>query len=280
MNKKMTIASAAVLTLAAATFAVPSVFAQTTSAVKGVMERGVGMHRGSFDNTKFLEEHASILGITVDDLKVRMESGKSIKDIATDLGISEETLQAKMEEIRAAHQAEMKAKIQQEVTDGKITQAQADERIANMEKGPKGGKGNRPEGRGPGEGRGMKDDTKFLEGQASVLGITVDDLKARLESGKLIKDIATDLGISDEALQAKMAEVRAAHQAERKAEMTTKLQQEVAEGKLTQAQADEMLANLENPKEHGFGEGRGRGFGRMMPRSGESAEQTTNASAQ
>lgn len=269
MNKKITIVSAAVLTIAAATFAVPSVFAQTTSTVKNIgrnmIERGAGMHKGPFDNTKFLEEQASMLGITVDDLKARMESGKSFKDIATDLGISEETLQAKMEEARTAHQAEMKAKVQQEVTDGKITQAQADERIANMEKGPQGEKGNRPEGRGPGEGRGMKDETKMLETHASMLGITVDDLKARMESGKSLEDIAADLGISGETLQAKMEEARATHQAERKAEMTTKLQQDVTDGKITQAQADQMLANLENPKEHGFGEGRGRGFGRMMP---------------
>ncbi len=141
MKKKIAIASATVLTLAVATMAVPSVYAQTTETVKrigrGFMERGAGFHRGGFDNAKFLEEHAVMLGITADDLKARLESGKTIRDIASDLGISEETLQAKMQEQRTARQAEMKAtmtaRLAQDVADGKITQEQADNMLERLQ---------------------------------------------------------------------------------------------------------------------------------------------------
>lgn len=265
MKKKMTIASATVLTLAVVAMAVPSVYAQTTETVKqigrGFMERGAGFHRGGFDNATFLEEQASILGITVDDLKTRLEAGKTVKDIASNLGISEEVLQAKMKAV-------MTAKLAQDVADGKITQKQADERIANMGNGPWNGNAIRGERRGPKDGRGMiamKDDATFLEEHAVMLGITADDLKARLESGKTIKDIAAELGISDEDLQAKMEEVRTAHQAEMKATMTAKLTQDVADGKITQEQADKMLERLQNPNanKHGFGFGGGfEGMGR------------------
>ncbi len=141
MKKKIAITSAAVLTLAVAAMAVPSVYAQTAETVKKVgcdmMERGAGFHRGGFDNAKFLEEHAVMLGITADDLKTRLESGKTIKDIASDLGISEETLQAKMQEQRATRQAEMKAtmtaKLAQDVADGKITQERADKMLERLQ---------------------------------------------------------------------------------------------------------------------------------------------------
>lgn len=141
MKKKLIIASAAILTLAVAAMAVPSVYAQTTETVKqigcGFRERGAGFHRGGFDNAKFLEEHAVMLGITADDLKARLASGKTIMEIAADLGISEETLQAKMKEVHAARQAEMKAamteKLAQAVADGKITQEQADKMLERLQ---------------------------------------------------------------------------------------------------------------------------------------------------
>jgi hypothetical protein len=108
-----------------------------------------------------------------------------------------------------------------------------------------------------GFGKGMmgKIDTKFLEDQASMLGIKVDDLKTRLDAGKTIQDIAKDLGISDDALKAKMEAQRAV----RLEEMKKKIQQDVQDGKLTQAQADQMLERLTNPIKHGFGRGMGLG---------------------
>lgn len=156
--------------------------------------------------------------------------------------------------------------IQAEVTSGKLTQAEADERIADIAQGPKGegrmmGFG---EGRGPGMGMmgmgsstnlGLKNDSRMLEDKAAILGITVDDLKTRLDAGKTVEQIATDLGISADTLKTKMEEQRAA----RLAEMKAKLVQEVTDGKITQAQADQMLERLTNPGKHGFGRGMGKG---------------------
>jgi hypothetical protein len=257
MNKNAKFVSVGMIALATVAMAVPSVYAQTTSAVKSVTNRMAGIHRGPFDHAEMLEEQASILGITVDDLKARMEAGQSFKDIVEELGISEDVIKTKMEEQRAERLAEMTAKIQQDVTDGKITQEEADEKIANFQNGKGFLGGERGEGRGM--RMGQKDDAKMLEEQASILGITVDDLKARMEAGKSIEDIATDLGISSDTLKTKMEEARTAREVTMKAEMTAKIQQEVTDGKITQEEADKMLERLANPDKHGFGRSMGRG---------------------
>lgn len=80
-----------------------------------------------------LENQAKLLGITVDDLKVRQAQGKSFVQITQDLGITKEQLEARMKQLHDARVTEIKAQIQAQVTNGKITQAQADKRIAQLD---------------------------------------------------------------------------------------------------------------------------------------------------
>jgi uncharacterized protein (DUF433 family) len=277
MNKKLKIASVGMFALAAASMAIPSVYAQASTAVKTTTNKMAGVHRGPFDQTKMLEEQADVLGITVDDLQSRMDAGQSFQDIVKELGISEDAIRANMEAQRTERVAEMKVKIAQEVTDGKITQEQADKKIAEFESG-KGGPRGEGKGLGLGLGMGQIDDSKMLEEKATILGITVDDLKARLESGKSMKDIETDLGISQETMQAKMEENRTA----RETEMKVKIAQEVTDGKITQEQADEMLERLTNPSKQGFGRGMGKGEprGNMGPHGSQDDSSSTSASQQ
>jgi hypothetical protein len=83
---------------------------------------GRGMMGGAggygFDSV-MLPSLAKALGLTQEQLQAEFAAGKSALDIATAKGISAEKLQA---DFLAAH----KAALQQLVTDGKLTQAQAD----------------------------------------------------------------------------------------------------------------------------------------------------------
>lgn len=70
---------------------------------------------------------------------------------------------------------------------------------------------------------------------ASILGLTVEQLQAERLAGKSLAQIAADKGIGEDALIAKLLEARKADVA--------KL---VADGKITQAQADYMTTNMAN----------------------------------
>lgn len=94
----------------------------------------------------------------------------------------------------------------------------------------------------------------MFQEQATLLGISADDLKQKWAEGKDLREIAADLGISDEQLKEKMKSV---HQ-ER---MRTHLQALVDKGVITQAQADQRLAAVQVRLKDGS---RGRGGMRGM----------------
>lgn len=97
-------------------------------------------------HTEMFERQASMLGITVDQVKQAWASGKTFMELAQERGISEEALRAKMQEARLA---EMKTNLQALVTKGVITQTQADQRLQFMET-------RQGEGKRFGMGRGMR----------------------------------------------------------------------------------------------------------------------------
>jgi hypothetical protein len=88
----------------------------------------MGGDLGANLNQRFTTE-ASILGVTVDEVKDAWANGKNIFDLAKEKGIATSTLQAKME---AAREAEIKTRMDALVANGTITRAQADKRIATM----------------------------------------------------------------------------------------------------------------------------------------------------
>jgi competence protein ComGC len=98
--------------------------------------------------TERFTTEAVLLGITVDEVKNYWAQGKGVREIATEKGISNETLQAKMTELK---KTEAKARLATLVSQGVITQAQADARIASIEKMTASGKGKMGHGR-----KGMK----------------------------------------------------------------------------------------------------------------------------
>ncbi|MFP5218536.1 MAG: hypothetical protein ACLGIG_02185 [Actinomycetes bacterium] len=110
------------------------------------------------------------------------------------------------------------------VSDGTITQAQADEVAAALaEELPRGGPGGHRHG-GPG---------RHLATTAEVIGTTVGELRAALADGQSLAQVAESNGVSRDDLVAGLV-----------AEAQQHLAEHVADGDITQEQADERLARI------------------------------------
>ena len=114
-------------------------------------------------------------------------------------------------------------------------------------------------GRGPGGGRGFGLGDAELEAAAGVLGMTTDQVQSALQNGQTLQDLADEAGVD-------IVDVQAAIQAVHETEMRERIAQDVADGTITQAQADWMLEGIDN----GFMGGGQGGFGRGAggPRGG------------
>ena len=117
------------------------------------------------------------------------------------------------------------------VSDGTLTQSQADKVATTLDqKLPR---------RGPGMGMGMHGPRPFggphlhPADVAKILGVTPEELRTQLEAGKTLAQIAATKGISKADLIDKLV---AAAQAD--------IAADVKAGRLTQAQADRITANL------------------------------------
>ena len=174
---------------------------------------------------------ADAIGISADDLRTGLESGKSIAAVATEHGVDPK-------KVIDALVADAKTHLAQAVTDGKLTQAQADERSADLEaritklvnSTPPAGELHKGPGRpGPAGMRGG------LDAAANAIGISVDELRQGLASGKSMATIAGEHGVD----AAKVGEAIVA-------DAKTHLDEAVAAGKLTQAEADARLGDLQS----------------------------------
>jgi len=91
----------------------------------------------------------------------------------------------------------------------------------------------------------------MLKAWAEAFDMSVDDLQARLNQGATMGTIAQEKGLSQEAFFQMMAGVR-----------TKAIQQAVADGVISQQQADWMLSRMNHMGRGGFGFGNGKwGFG-------------------
>ncbi|WP_345712980.1 hypothetical protein, partial [Kineococcus glutinatus] len=135
------------------------------------------------------------------------------------------------------------------VTDGSITQEQADEVATTLESSDalRGGRGGHGGGFG-GKGFG-------LDAAATALGMSAEDLRTALQAdGATLASIAEDEGVDEQTVIDALV-----------AAATERLNQAVTDGRLTQEQADERIAELpEQVKEQvesEFRGGAGRGAG-------------------
>jgi hypothetical protein len=144
-----------------------------------------------------------------------------LQKLAGKLGVSVDAL-------TAAIKATNLEILDEKVASGDLTQEQADAARTRIENGdgPLFGIGG-PRGHGPGHGPG--DD----EAVAGFLGVDEATFEAEEQAGKSLATIAADHGKSRDELKAFLT-----------AEEKTELAQAVTDGKLTQAQADEHLAQF------------------------------------
>jgi hypothetical protein len=161
-------------------------------------------------------------------------------------------------ELKAALQGAYDARIDAAVAAGKITKEQADAMKKRSKDGGLplfGGRGHGGFGGDGGGGhhggpRGYRG--PGLASAATYLGLTEAELRAQLESGKSLADVAKAEGKTVAGLKAKL-----------KADIETKLDAAVKAGRITQAQADEMLTRmterLDDMIEGTFGAGKHRG---------------------
>ncbi len=80
--------------------------------------------------TTMFQNEASMLGISVDDVKNGWAQGKSLVQIAEDHGITKDQLQQKMKD---AMLQQTKSRLQALVDKGVVTQSQADQRLKFLE---------------------------------------------------------------------------------------------------------------------------------------------------
>ena len=178
------------------------------------------------------------------------ESRAVLNDVAGQLGVTPERLSN-------AFKTALKNRIDQAVKDGHLTQAEATRMKAAIDRQsvPMLGPGFR-RGGGPGHfGRGHHG----LEAAASYLGMTEAALRTQLASGKTLAQVAKDRNKSVDGLVTALV-----------AEKKARIEQEVKDGNLSQARADELIAGM---KEHvtamvngRFERRRGHRFGPLGPR--------------
>ena len=173
---------------------------------------------------------AQALGMTETDLVAELKSGKSITQVADAKNVD-------IAAVKSAMTAAVKAHLDAEVASGEHTQAEADAKLAkftarldemvNRTGLPQHGKGGHHGKRGHGP-------AKFATANlATVLKLTQAELQTELQSGKTLAQIA-------QAKNVDIADVKSVLTSDFKAH----LDEEVASGEHTQAEADAKLAEF------------------------------------
>jgi uncharacterized protein YidB (DUF937 family) len=161
------------------------------------------------------------------------ESKAVISDAAKQLGVQPNQLSSALKKA-------LENRVDAAVAAGRLTKAQGDELKRRIESSdyPL----IAPRGAGPGWGHNGFDHHGFrhhgfpgLDAAASYLGLSEDALHSRLESGKTLAQVAKDQGKSVDGLVAAL-----------KADLKQHLDEAVADGRLTKAQADRILSNADS----------------------------------
>ncbi|MBP6888333.1 MAG: hypothetical protein KBC21_01400 [Candidatus Pacebacteria bacterium] len=116
--------------LGIATIAAAGALSASAMGMPGMMGANLSPDEQATRQTQMFQSQASLIGASVDEVKTAWAEGKDFKTLATEKGVTADQLKAKMQ---AARTAEMKTQLQNLVTKGVITQAQADKRLATMQ---------------------------------------------------------------------------------------------------------------------------------------------------
>jgi uncharacterized protein (DUF433 family) len=234
---------------------------------------GCGPIRG-VDGAVVLEAAAEALGLSPEALRDELEAGRSLGEVAEAQGVSRQAL---TEAIKAAAVEAYRARLDAAVADGRLTQERADERmerfqaqdfaawlerpyfllVPHFELAPFGAElpfdlpadifRDHPEGFHFSFSFGTggepfvfsfgSDSAGFRAAAAGALGLTPDELAARLDAGESLAEIAAAQDVPLEDVEAAVRDALLAEARER-------LNAAVADGSLTQEQADKILGEL------------------------------------
>lgn len=186
-----------------------------------------------------------LLGLTQEELKAAFQEGKTLAEIAAEQGVSESDLVDAL--VAAATD-----RIDEAVADGKLTEDEAAEKIAGLEE-----KVTERVNTEPGERRGgHRHGGRHLGGEVlEELGLDRETVKAGLQDGKTMVEIAADAGVSEADLVAALVEAA-----------NERIDQALEDGKITAEEAAEKKAGVEEKITERVnaepGEGRRGGLGR------------------
>jgi hypothetical protein len=166
---------------------------------------------------------AAYLGLTEAELRAQLEAGKSLAQIASAQGKSV----AGLEDVILA---DAKTHLDEAVSNGKLTAAQEERMLADL----KSHLDDIVNATGNGAGVRIAIGPAFGDAAATFLGLTPKELRAELDSGKTLAQIAAAHGKSLDALKAAIL-----------GGAKEQLDEAVAAGKLTAAQEQTMLAKLQ-----------------------------------
>ena len=151
-----------------------------------------------------------------------------VSKFAANLGVDQD-------KVTAALDTTKKQMLDEAVQQGKLTQEQADKIAANKGFGFGGfGIGHDKGHNFKAKGNAFRGQGRNLDGVASALGVTTDQLKTEIQSGKKIQDIVTEHGMTMDQFNQKMLELK-----------KDAISKAVADGKMTQDQANKILQNME-----------------------------------
>ena len=192
------------------------------------------------------------LGIDAETVRTGFDADKSLATIAGENGVAEA-------ELIAAIEADMASHIADAVENGRLTQEEADEKMADLTDIITERVNTVPSERPEREGRGRG--SRFRTGEVlGELGLTVEDLRAGHEAGQTLAETAAQNGISQEELVDALA-----------ASATERLEAAVEAGRIHEDRAAEVLDGLDEkiservdaePGDRPERPGRGERFGR------------------
>jgi hypothetical protein len=198
-------------------------------------KRGVFSHGQHGGGWLASDDIAEVLGLTADELKTELQGDKTLAMIASEQNVDADAV------VNAIVEAN-KAKLDEQLSEGKLTQEAYDSRVASLrEQANKlinGEWKGRPDGKGDSGRHGGLKGIVSSEEVAEALGLTTDELKSELQSGKTLAAIATERTVDVQAVIAAIVNVK-----------TAKYNEQLSDGKLTQEQYDEKMAGLSEKAE-------------------------------
>lgn len=197
-------------------------------------DRGGFKGHGARQGGNVAKQAAAVLGVEESSIQASLKEGKTLVEIATAAGLTEDDFLANLVTAETTT-------INEQVTAGKLTQAQADKLIADLptrmkeqiERAGSGDNGDGREGGPDGDGGRGFHESNIMEETATLLGVEQSTIQASLKEGKTLLEIAQAAGLTEDDYLAKLVAVE-----------TASINAQVTAGTLTQEQADQNITEL------------------------------------